>query len=56
MIMIQYKLFEIYYINHERGNAICIDKIFGKNAEDAARSLFGKRFGEFFWCGREAKC
>ena len=48
-----YKLYAIKYINHERGNSICVSKIFGKNAEDAARSLFGSRFGEFFWTGVE---
>ena len=51
-----YKLYAIKYINHENGNAICVSKIFGKSAEDAARSLFGLRFGEFFWTEVEVKC
>ena len=51
-----YKLYAIKYINHEQGNVICVSKIFGKSAEDAARSLFGSRFGEFFWTGVEVKC
>ena len=51
-----YKLYAIKYINHERGNAICVSKIFGKSTEGAARSLFGIRFGEFFWTGVEVPC
>lgn len=54
--MPNYKLYAIKYINHERGNAICISKIFGTSAEDAANSLFGPRYGEFFWTGVEVPC
>ena len=49
----QYKLFEICY--YGAGNAKRISKIYGTSAEDAARSLFGEHFGEYFWIGREAE-
>lgn len=47
-------LYEIYYINCE--NEVCITKVFGTSAADAAASLFGARLGEFSYIAKEAKC